>query len=69
MKRIGKPRVQVDRFPLSDLPGSPYVLTIICASLYDEKPDVRAIVRALHDASQLVEQTEGKANAAPYMGE
>ena len=69
MKRIGKLRTQVDRWPTSDLRGAPYVLTVICVGLYDKKPDAKTIVQALRDACDDVMGTEGVANAAPYMSD
>ncbi len=67
MNLNNKPRVQVDRWPVSDLPGSPYVLSIIVVGFYDRKPTVAIIEQALIVAIGEIKTTEGKANAAPYM--
>lgn len=42
--------MQVDRWPTTDNTKHPYVLSIVCVGMYDEKPDVATIVKALQDA-------------------
>jgi hypothetical protein len=54
MKRLGELKVQCDRWPVSDLPNSPQVLSVIIMGLYDEKPSVAAIASACEAAAKIL---------------
>jgi len=55
--RMGELRVQVDRWPTTENPEHPYVLTIITVCMYDKKPDHKTIVKAVSDSLEILKAT------------
>jgi hypothetical protein len=54
MKRIGDLKSQIDRWPLSDLPKSPYMVSIVTLCMFTGKPSEEDIARVLDDAACVV---------------
>lgn len=52
--RLGKLKVQADRWPVSDLPRSPQVLSVIVMGLYSAKPSTEEIAQALREAAEML---------------
>lgn len=51
-------KVQVDRWPVSDLPRSPFILSIIAMKLFPHKPTKREIITALAEAAHAVNELD-----------
>lgn len=51
MKNVGDMRVQVDRWPLLDDEGGPYILSVIVVGMYPGKPSQADIINALRNTA------------------
>lgn len=47
----------MDRWPTTENPEHPYVLTIICVAMYDKKPDHKTILKAVSDSLEILKAT------------
>jgi hypothetical protein len=64
MKRLGDLKVQVDRWPTSENPMHPYLLSVVIVGMYRSRPDQDTIVRAIEDAAEIINQGERESGAA-----